>query len=1075
MGQLLLNHKQISKLMFKINFYIPHLFGCLLLMVFSCENNKTTNTKKEYWEDPTIIAENKEDAHATLIPYDTYQEALEGNRVLSKHYKSLNGDWWFNWVKRPADRPMSFYENDYDIQKWGKISVPGSWQLQGYGQPIYTNVKHPFEDPKPPFPPKDNNPVGSYRRSFNVPVEWKEGQVFIHFEGVKSAFFVWVNGIKVGYSQGSMTAAEFNITDHLIDGNNSVSVQVFRWSDAAYIEDQDFWRLSGIYRDVFLMHTPDTHIRHFKTKTTLTDNYQSGLLNVATHIKNYSTKIKKVILKNIISDLNGSIVKEFDPILFDLAPNSEEVFDQIAIMKNIRTWSSEFPNLYNMVLSISNSDDSIIENISTKIGFRSVELKNGQMLVNGQPIIIKGVNRHEHDPIKGRTVDEELMVKDIMLMKKFNINAVRTSHYPNHPRWYELCDEYGLYVMDEANLESHAFWSKFTLDPIWETAFVDRAQRMVLRDINHPSIIIWSLGNEAGYGPNHDKMAEWIRAYDSSRLIHYEGKEPGYGPLPNHFDIIANMYASVDLMIKLHDENPSRPVILCEYSHAMGNSNGNIFKYWDAIYKYPRLQGAFIWDWVDQGLLRKDNNGEYYVYGGDFGEKLHDGNFCLNGVISPDRKPHPALYEVKHLQQDIKVSWDQLDKNIFFIENRNFFQDLSYVYGIWELIEDGQKISSGNINTDYINPQSKQVYEIPPFSTFDRKKEYALNFKFKLKENRPWAKKGHIVASDQIIIQKNSSQRFRNYSKKKNKQVFVIEKTDTLEINSGGTRFWFDLNKGQLFQVSLKQKQFMVSPIAHNIWRAPTDNDEGGDKKSFASQWLRAGYNKIKRQVVSIDNKYKDDLYQISVIEKHLSDSANIHVSIVYTFYPKGDLHVEAETSIPEGLPVFPKIGLTFKLESKYSKLKWYGRGPHESYSDRKYSAFIGEYSGSVKDQYYPYIRPQENGNKTDVKWATFENDKGDGLIIYGIPLFNLSAHQYSLENLTKATHTHMIKDNGPVTVNMDHKVMGLGGDDSWNPRTHKEYLIGPGIYNYAFILRFSDNLKTDIKRSIDSRMNLSN
>ena len=1075
MGQLLLNHKQISKLMFKINLYIPYLFGCFLLMVFSCENNKRTNIKKEYWEDPTIIAENKEDAHATLIPYDTYQEALEGNRVLSKHYKSLNGDWWFNWVKRPADRPMNFYENDYDIQKWEKISVPGSWQLQGYGQPIYTNVKHPFEDPNPPFPPKDNNPVGSYRRSFNVPDKWKDGQVFIHFEGVKSAFFVWVNGIKVGYSQGSMTAAEFNITDYLIDGNNSLSVQVFRWSDAAYIEDQDFWRLSGIYRDVFLMHTPDTHIRHFKTTTTLTDNYQNGSLNVATYIKNYSSKTKKLILKNIISDLNGSIVKELDPILFDLNPNSEKVFDQKAIMKNIRTWSAEFPNLYNMVLSIYNSDGSVIENISTKIGFRSVELKNGQMLVNGEPIIIKGVNRHEHDPIKGRTVDEELMVKDIMLMKKFNINAVRTSHYPNHPRWYELCDEYGLYVMDEANLESHAFWSKFTLDPIWETAFVDRAQRMVLRDINHPSIIIWSLGNEAGYGPNHDAMAEWIRGYDSSRLIHYEGKEPGYGPLPNHFDIIANMYASVDLMIKLHDENPSRPVILCEYSHAMGNSNGNIFKYWDAIYRYPRLQGAFIWDWVDQGLLRKDNNGEYYVYGGDFGEKLHDGNFCLNGVISPDRKPHPALYEVKHLQQDIKVSWDKLDKNIFFIENRNFFQDLSYVYGIWELIEDGQKISSGNINTDYINPQSKQVYEIPPFSTFNRKKEYALNFKFKLKENRPWAKKGHIVASDQIIIQKNSNQRFRNYSKQKNKQVFVIEKIDTLEINSGGTRFWFDLNKGQLFQVAIKQKQFMVSPIAHNIWRAPTDNDEGGDKKSFASQWLRAGYDKINREVVSIDNKYKDDLYQISVIEKHLSDSANIHVSIVYTFYPKGDLHVEVETRIPESLPVLPKIGLTLKLENKYSKITWYGRGPHESYSDRKHSAFIGEYTGSIKDQYFPYIRPQENGNKTDVKWATFDNKEGDGLIIYGMPLFNLSAHQYTLKNLTKATHTYMIKDNGPVTVNMDHKVMGLGGDDSWNPRTHKEYLIGPGVYNYAFILRFSDNLKTDIKRSIDSRMNLPN
>ena len=1050
------------------------LLTCFFLAGFSCDDKINTNSKKEYWEDPTIISENKEDAHATLMPYDTREEAIVGNRTLSKHYRSLNGDWWFNWVKRPADRPMSFYEDSYDLTEWKKISVPGSWQLQGYGKPIYTNVKHPFENPQPPYPPKDNNPVGSYRRSFSVPVDWRNGQVFLHFEGVKSAFFVWVNGKKVGYSQGSMTAAEFNITDHLVDGNNSVSVQVFRWSDAAYIEDQDFWRLSGIYRDVFLMHTPDTHIRHFKANASLVDNYQHGLLSLATHIKNYGTKTKSLILKNTVYDLGGSVVTEFASIAFDVLANSEKVFDQNATIKNVKTWNAEVPNLYNIVLSISDTDDTVLENISTKIGFRNVELKNGQMLINGEPVIIKGVNRHEHDPITGRTVGEELMVKDILLMKKFNINAVRTSHYPNDPRWYELCDKYGLYVVDETNLESHAFWSKFTLDPIWETAFVDRAQRMVFRDVNHPSIIMWSLGNEAGYGPNHDAMADWIRSYDSSRLIHYEGKEPGYGPLPNHFDVIANMYASVDLMIKLHDENPSRPVILCEYSHAMGNSNGNIFKYWDAIYKYPRLQGAFIWDWVDQGLLRKDNNGEYYVYGGDFGEKLHDGNFCLNGVISPDRKPHPALYEIKHLQQNIKVSWDRSDKNIYVIENRNFFQGLSHVYGRWELIEDGNKISSGNINTDYIGPQSKQVYEIPPLPSLHRKKEYAVNFIFLLKENQAWANKDHIVASDQIIIQEYSTQRFRSYPKHNKKQLYVIEKGDTLDINAGGRSFRFDLAKGQLFQVSLKQKKFLVSPIVHNIWRAPTDNDEGGDSKSFASQWLRAGYDKIKREVVTIDNKYFDDSYQVFVIEKHSSDSAAIDVSIVYTVSPKGDLHVKAETIIPKGLPVVPKIGLTLKLDSKYSNLRWYGRGPHESYSDRKHSAFIGEYSGSVKEQYYPYIRPQENGNKTDVKWASIGNGRGTGLIIYGVPLFNLSAHQYSLENLTKATHTYMVKDNGPVTVNMDHKVMGLGGDDSWNPRTHKEYLIGPGTYKYSFVLRFSDNLKADMKRSIDSRMSLS-
>jgi len=745
---------------------------------------------------------------------------------------------------------------------------------------------------------------------------------------------------------------------------------------------------------------------------------------------------------------------------------------QEIIIKEVSPWSAETPNLYKLVLAIFNLDGDLIETVSTKIGFRSVELKNGQMLVNGEPIIIKGVNRHEHDPVMGRTVDEDLMVKDILLMKQFNVNAVRTSHYPNHPRWYELCNEYGLYVMDEANLESHAFWSKFTLDPVWRPAFLDRAKRMVLRDVNHPSIIFWSLGNEAGYGPNHDAMAEWIRNYDPSRLIHYEGKEPGYGPLPNHYDIIANMYASVDLMKELHDENPSRPVILCEYSHAMGNSNGNIFKYWDAIYKYPRLQGAFIWDWVDQGLTRKDSHGEYFVYGGDFGETLHDGNFCLNGVISPDRKPHPALYEVKFHQQNIKVTWDGIDKNIFMIENRNFFVDLSYVFGKWELIEDGKIISSGSINTDYIGPQSKQIYELPPFNLSHKNREYAVNFRFALKNDHSWAESGHIVASDQVIIKRYDGPRYRKGGKQNNKKVQVKENGDRVVVSAVGRDFDFDLSTGQLAQVTKANESFIVNPIIHNIWRAPTDNDEGGDGKSFASRWLKSGYNDMKRQVVNVNSSFTDDgLFQISVDEKYSSDSANILVNLVYTILQDGDLHITGNTNIPEGLPVVPKIGLSFQIDKKYSNLQWYGRGPHESYIDRKHSAFFGRYSGTVRDQYYPYIRPQENGNKTDIRWASISDDKGSGILIYGLPTFNLSVHQYSLDNLTKATHTHMIKDDGPTTVNLDHLVMGLGGDDSWNPRTHKEYLIPPGTYSYSFTLRFSDNIKADERRVLDNRV----
>ncbi|MBC8194094.1 MAG: beta-galactosidase, partial [FCB group bacterium] len=673
-----------------MNYFTQNL---LIILVVSCAQSPDTRTIPE-WEDPTMFDQNKEPGHASLMPYSSLDQALAGDRRDSEHRLDLNGAWKFNWVKKPSDRPLEFYKDSFDVSSWDDIEVPNSWQLQGYGQPIYTNVQEPFVNPEPPKPPQDNNPVGSYRRNFEISEDWDGGAIMLHFDGVKSAFFIWVNGKKVGYSQGSMTPAEFNISKYLQPGSNSISVQVFRWSDAAYIEDQDFWRLSGIYRDVYLMHVPDTHIRHFRAIASLENDYRDGRLVVTANLKNYTSENGMVALESELYDKRKNLVASIPSIDITIAAQSEEVIEQKIVVPEIEGWTAETPNLYTLVLTIRDDKGEIIEYVSTRVGFRSVELVDGQMLVNGKPIIIKGVNRHEHDPVTGRTVSDESMIADIKLMKKFNVNAVRTSHYPNHPRWYELCDEYGLYLYDEANLESHAFWSKFTLDPLWEKAFLERAQRMVLRDVNHPSIIVWSLGNEAGYGPNHDVMADWIREYDPSRLIHYEGKEPGYGPLPNHYDIIANMYPSVDLMIKLHDENPERPVILCEYSHAMGNSNGNIFKYWDAIYKYPRIQGAFIWDWVDQGLLRNDENGSYYVYGGDFGEVLHDGNFCINGVVSPDRQPHPGLYEIKHHMQNIKVTWDGLDVNKFKLENRYFFQNLDHLNGTWELLEDGISLAA---------------------------------------------------------------------------------------------------------------------------------------------------------------------------------------------------------------------------------------------------------------------------------------------------------------------------------------------------------------------------------------------
>ena len=1055
-------------------------FGYFLVFFSGCVTDKNIQ-KLEYWEDPTIIGENKEDGHATLLPFDNLEQALSLDRSSSSHLLSLNGSWKFKWVPRPSDRPQRFYEIQHSVSDWDDISVPSSWELEGYGQPIYTNVKHPFPDPSPPVPPRDDNPVGSYRRGFIIPDTWKNGQIILHFDGVRSAFFVWINGKRVGYSQGSMTPAEFNITSFLVPGENSVSVQVFRWSDASFIEDQDFWRLSGIYRDVYLMHVPEAHVRHFKVTSGLTDDHEHGTLSLKTHLKNYISSPKDVVLEVSLYDREKKRITVIGSDKLELGPSVERILKHSIRINNVEQWSAEVPDLYTLIISLNDITSNRTEYISCRTGFRTVELKEGQMLVNGKPVILKGVNRHEHDPVTGRTVSEELMIKDIELMKRFNINAVRTSHYPNHPRWYELCDQYGLYVIDETNLESHAFWSRFTLDPEWEKAFLDRAQRMVLRDVNHPSIIVWSLGNEAGYGPNHDVMAAWIREYDPSRLIHYEGKEPGYGPLPNHFDIIANMYPSVELMKELHDKNPDRPVILCEYSHAMGNSNGNIFKYWDAIYQYPRLQGAFIWDWVDQGLWREDQNGKYFVYGGDFGEELHDGNFCINGVVSPDRQPHPALYEIKFHLQNIKVHWTRDDPNSYVLENRYFFQNLDHIKGHGELLENGNIIERFPVETSGTGPDSKREISLPDL-IYSRKmnpeKEYAINFFFTLKERTSWAEKGHLIASEQIMIQPLRGPSINRIEVSELPELSLREEGNTLLVNASGKVFSFDLISGELSGIMIDNDPYLITPLAYNIWRAPTDNDEGGssdqnddmDKRSFANRWLQADYNDLTRSVHSVNTiKLNGQTVQIVVDEVHSGKMGDMNVRITYTIIGNGDLYLDVHSVVDPDLPVLPKIGVTYRMPEGFSNIKWYGRGPHESYIDRKHGAFFGIYDGTVKEQYFPYIRPQENGNKTDVRWAALFNDDRAGVIIYGIPEFDLSAHHYTLDNLTDATHTYSIQNDGPVSVNIDHKVMGLGGDDSWNPRTHDEYLIKPGTYDHSVILRFTDNVDNDLYAPLGS------
>jgi beta-galactosidase len=1007
------------------------------------------------WENEKIFEKNREPGHATLIPYADEDIALQVDRSKSTFYQSLNGDWKFLFAANPSVAVKDFYNPEISAIDWDSIHVPGSWQLQGYDIPIYTNVKYPFRPVDPPNPPREYNPVGSYRKSFEIPDNWKDRQVFLHFEGVKSAFYVWINGNQVGYSEGSATPAEFNITPFLQEGKNSVAVKVFRWSDGSYLEDQDAWRLSGIYRDVYLFSTPQIHIRDFFVKTSLDNQYKNAQLTVETKISNFGKSFgKNHFVEMSLFDSSGNLVvdgvqKEF------FIPEQEIAVSLDQQVVGPKRWSAETPHLYTLLIRLINEAGKVIEIESTKIGFRNSEIKNGQLLVNGVPVLLKGVNRHEHDPDHGRTVSEEMMIKDIQLMKQFNINAVRTSHYPNSPRWYELCDKYGLYLIDETNIETHELWSKLTLDPDWRDAFVDRAKKMVERDKNHPSVIIWSLGNEAGYGDNHEAMAAWIREYDPSRPIHYESTDPGYSSEPSHFDIIANMYPSVEFMVELTEKNPDRPVIICEYAHAMGNSVGNLQDYWDAIESYPQLQGAFIWDWVDQGLRQKTEKGtEYFAYGGDFGEEVTDGNFCINGLVFPDRTVQPELFEVKKVYQYVKIEPVDLKTGSVRIVNKYDFLNLYFSELKWQISADGKILQQGSDGRMNIPPKESKVVSLPyqlPDPTPGI--EYWLNLSFTLAENTNWADAGHEIAWEQFALPVEKTNR-KVKSLKDIPEIELEDKENQIELIAKDLQIVFNKNTGTLNSYQYKGKELICNGPAATFWRAPTDNDAGGDERSFSHRWFEAGLDKLQTRDVQVDAvQVNSKAVQITAQMNLTAKQGEIKYKGVYTIFGSGDIVIDNQIDIGEKLPPLPKIGLKLMVPESFNQFTWYGRGPHESYWDRKTSATIGIYTGTVADQYVPYIMPQENGNKSDVRWAALMDEDKLGLLVSGSSPFNVSVHDYTVENLTAAKHTYEVKSHDAITWNLDYQLMGLGGDDSWNPRTHKEYLLKPGTYKYRIKL----------------------
>ncbi len=1011
-----------------------------------CQSNPIPN-----WENPKIFQRNKEPGHSILIPFPDWETALKGNRFESPYFLSLNGNWKFNWSRKPADAPQNFYRSNFNVELWDEIKVPNCWELQGYGIPIYMNITHPFVPADPPRVPDYYNPTGCYRRVFAVPEAWDRRQIFLHFDGVKSACYVWINGKEVGYSEGSMTPAEFNITPFLKTGENTVAVQVYRWSDGSYLEDQDFWRLSGIHRRVYLFSTPSVHIRDFFCRTDLDKEYQDALLQVRVNIKNESTKEGSSYTVNVnLYDENNRAVLE-KPLSKECSPEgeTEALLEFEQMIENPKKWSAEHPNLYKVVIALQNQDEEIIETVSHSIGFREVELKDGQMHVNGVPILLKGVNRHEHDPDHGRTVSEESMVQDILRMKQFNINAVRTSHYPNVPRWYELCDEYGIYLIDETNLESHHFWDRFTKDPDWKGAFLDRCQRMVERDKNHPSIIIWSLGNEAGFGENHIAMAEWIHEYDPTRLVFYN-------PADNHpcVDLISPMYARPWQVAELA-EKENRPVFLCEYAHAMGNSCGNLREYWDTIYAHKRLQGGFIWDWVDQGIRQKTISGEeYYAYGGDFGDHPNDGNFLINGLVWPDCEPQPELWEYKKVIQPVEVQALDRWQGHFRILNQYNFTNLNTLDIEWELTENGRIIQEGKFDPIYLPPKRSHVIIIP-FEKPELKAgaEYAMTIRFKLANNTPWAKAGHEVAFEQFPILYDVPDA-PLLDRETIPDITLYESDKYAVIDGEAIYVFFSKEEGKVKTIRCYGKEIVKDGPILNIWRAPTDNDMGGGQKSNEMLWRESGLDQLEQDVGKVNTKQLDDkTVQISfdafVSAPGIDQGFNYQA--VYTIFGSGDIIIDNSVEPVGEFPPLPKIGLQMTLPNGYEHFEWYGRGPHENYPDRKESARVGRYNCLIDDLYVPYIMPQENGNRCDVRWATLTDTKGLGLLVVGMPWLNISAHHYTTDDFTRAKHTYELKRKDSITLNLDYKMLGLGGDDSWTPMTvHEAYRVEAKPYEFS-------------------------
>ena len=1058
----------------RISFYILmialSLTACKKLSKY--EGVPFTEKEPRDWENPEMFNQNREDPHATLISFPDEQRALEAIKANSPNYLSLDGTWRFNWVKSPDQRPFWFFKDDYDTRDWKDIEVPSNWQMKGYDIPLYVNIGYPFKK-NPPYIHHEWNPVGSYKRSFKVPSDWKNKEVFLHFGAVSSAFYVWVNEQLVGYSEDSKVPAEFNVTKYLKGRNNSVSVEVYRWSDGSYLEDQDFWRLSGIQRTVFLHSRPKTFINDFFAVGDLENNYNDGHLKLNVSLESSAINESDFVVDASLFEGARKLFTESKDVRLS---ESKGMINFTKIFSGIKKWSAEKPSLYSLVLSLKDKDGNILESVSSKIGFRKVEIINSQLLVNGVAILIKGTNMHEHDDVNGHVVDEAMILKDIRVMKSNNINAVRTSHYPQQELWYEMCDKYGLYLVDEADIESHGigYDKDVTIadKPEWAAAHLNRMQRMVERDKNHPSVIIWSMGNEAGDGNNFLNGYKWIKGRDATRPVQYERAEKSTNTTERHTDIWCPMYARIEeVEAYAKDKKNDRPLIMCEYAHAMGNSTGNLQDYWDIIEKYPKLQGAFVWDWVDQGILKTDENGEkYWTYGGDYGEEgmPSDGNFCLNGLTWPDRTGKPGLSEVKKVYQYVGFTPVDLANGLIKVKNKYDFTTLSEFNFEWEVVSDGNVIQSGKIPFPDLKPKAELGFMIP-FDKIDPAPgaEYFLNLRVSRSDEWNSVPEDHIYASAQFKLPAEGKPVIAKRDELAVLQTKNVDKK--LEVSGIDLKIIFDLVNGRLESYTYKGKELIKKGPEPDFWRPPTDNDYGYDMDKKLGAWKKAG----ERTVVTKANISQLELGKVVVTFNYDipgTDGGKIGgFATSYTIFGSADVVIKNQFSkISDNIPEIPRMGMQMQLPEEFMNLKWLGRGPHENYVDRKTSADVGLYESTVADQYVPYIRPQENGYRTDTRWLTLTNDNGTGILVSGDPLICFAAlnnihddfespgklSQYRKDAKSANTHTIDVKPRDLVNLNIDLGQMGVGGDNSWGALIHPQYRLLEKKYEYSFRIR---------------------